>query len=292
MLVQSFSEEEFNQQPPDKDMVICIDFNHNYGTFMALSPPVLTPMDRYPQEVRKEYDEAYEVARKQRESHAERTHVVHILFQDDVQSMCYNISLDDMASIGQQLGIKVNEYSHHDWGKIFAAISLPEYLTPTRELEFNLKKQFDFLDCQHGWKRFVINAFRANERKNLVQTHVLVCRFLFDFQIGKMSRFTRYYMIDLKTAKKLVPSAVRRQYLCLDEPERAPILMVEEWSDDLYAMSNMVHPPPPGFKYWKEEQSVRTTTFFFEELKALTFPVEGLAPSPPLQLRRTGDAVN
>lgn len=77
-------------------------------------------------------------------------------------------------------------------------------------METNLSKQIDFFQeakvsfNQIAWKRFVLNAFRMNEERNLRGKQVLLCYFLFDFQLGKMKYFTRYELISLEQAKERV----------------------------------------------------------------------------------------
>jgi hypothetical protein len=94
-----------------------------------------------------------------------------------------------------------------------------------------------------------------------------------------MKNFVRYELIPMEDAKQL---GAPRAYLCLDEPDALPTLVIEEWGRDLYSVSSTATPPPAGFEYWYREKSHQTAEYFFQELKKLKFPTTDLEITPPI----------
>lgn len=292
---QSLSEEEFDQQPPAVEVVITVAFHYNYGTYMPVRPPKVFSLSQVLGDnfTRDDLQAQFEQLHTKRKNSKVRTHYIHVVFENDVVNFLCSIDPDVVAATGRDLGLTTSEYSHEESCRVFQEIELPKYLynfvSYKDAFEFNLQQQFNFfqaatISTNVPWIRFVINAFRYNERQSLKGTHVVICYFLFDHQLGKMKRFTRYRLVTMEEAKQMVPESVRRLYLCLDQPRGLPVLLVEEYSKDLYAVTPDVTPPPTGFQYWNEEQSREAAELFFNQLKCLEFPTGGLQPSPMIGL--------
>uniref|UniRef100_A0A7S2UE89 MYND-type domain-containing protein n=1 Tax=Attheya septentrionalis TaxID=420275 RepID=A0A7S2UE89_9STRA len=293
---QCFSEEEFNEQPPTQELILCFGFNYNYGTYMPVGPPAVFPLDRHKPEVLKGFLAGFEEYQKKITSSKERRHFIHILFENQVENMLCIVNPDNLAQTAKEIGLDLHTFSHVDLCRVLARIDTPKKLyDPLSDsqpykamIERNLNKQVDWFQdvtvmiqnvLQIPWKRFVINAYRMNERKNLARTHVLAVYFLIDFQLGKMKNFVRYELIPMEDAKQL---GAPRAYLCLDEPDALPTLVIEEWGRDLYSVSSTATPPPAGFEYWYREKSHQTAEYFFQELKKLKFPTTDLEITPPI----------
>jgi hypothetical protein len=290
LIYQFLSHDDFNQQPPKTQVAMCFVFHCNYGTFMPIGPPVIRPLDP---DAQKELECNFERAKATHTSNKQRTHSLKIVFQNDVENLMYTIDPDTVTDYGREFGLSptTEEYCHEDFCKILQGVELKKSLHDPESdraiKEANLTKQFNFFqDYRDGihvpWSRFVLNAYRTNEKKNLKNSHAVIVYFLFDFIPGKIQRFTRYDVVSIDTAKRLVPPQVQRAYLCLDQPNFVPVLMVEDWSKDLFAVSSQVGLLPKGFQCWNKETSDEAAEQYFQILKDLTFPNTGLHIPPSL----------
>lgn len=286
LVLQSFPEAEFNRQPPKYELVVCFRFNYNYGTFMPLDTPVLLELDRsgnqnYMRNLVHAYDEAQKETKRKK-----KTHFIHIVFDNYVEKMVCNVDPGAVESICRDLDMGDAE----EVCKLFRRIDLSTSLCSQPDnkrshiLESNLLRQFDFfqqetnMNIQVPWTGFVLNAYRMNTRNCRKGTHVLCVYFLFDFELGKIKRFTKYEVITMDEAKTRGPRQGSRAYLCLDEPDKVPILVVEEYERELYQVTARVTRPPKGFQYWTKKKSMHVANQFFRELTELRFPSVGLTP--------------
>jgi len=294
------TQEQFEQQPPAYELVLCVQFNYNYGTYIPVARPVVVYRDPehiqkvYPMPVAANLEETILRMQKKKESKWHKTHIIRIIFETLSEVMVCNVEYESSMGACRNMGWAIDQYTHEDIVRSLVSIELPKSVFNPKSYnpmcERNLKYHLEFMqkatDEQKKdkiWDRFLVNAFRCNEWTNLRGTHVLCVYFVWDALPGSIFRVTRYEMITLVTAQQRLPWAIARTYLALNDPSALPALLMEERRGDLFAITGYAPMElPPGFQYWTLEESSEVATYFFDQLQALEFPMSSLEIPMPV----------
>jgi hypothetical protein len=111
LILQCYSPEELDDQPPKHELILAFKFNYNYGTYMPLGPPIMAPFGKGHADSFDVYLKAYENTAEQKRSSTDRTHVIHLLFENQVGHFTVNIDKPSVMRTATDFGLDPTEFS-------------------------------------------------------------------------------------------------------------------------------------------------------------------------------------
>ena len=212
-LVRSFfTEEEFHQQPCKTVLLVVVEFNWNYKTFLPVEEPMKAPIDELPDNLRMSVvnyaQEKFQISRAAtavNDVDDTRDHCLILMYKNigsivPLKILCATPKspYNDILGIMKLNYVKIPTITNVDW---------------TNKLLANLKFQVQHLKqrAADNWHGLLNHGLRLCTKKPRHLTHCIMLDLEFGFDLGQICGLEKFDIITLPNARDIVTQGKNRE---------------------------------------------------------------------------------